>query len=92
MGWSDRQHHLHALLEISISELITGLLIAQTLVMTGIAPAFGLSRIQGARAGLLLAAGGEFAFVALCAPLSSSRFQPVLSLLLPYLSMLRISQ
>lgn len=40
------------------------LIAGKTLVMTGIAPAFGLSRIQGARAGLLLAAGGEFAFVA----------------------------
>ena len=37
----------------------------QVAIMTGIAPLFGLSRLQGLRAGLLLAAGGEFAFVAL---------------------------
>ena len=40
----------------------------QTAVMTAIGPLFGLSWVQAARAGLLLAAGGEFAFVALCAP------------------------
>ena len=36
--------------------------------MGAVGPLFGLSRIQSVRAGLLLAAGGEFAFVALCAP------------------------
>ena len=38
---------------------------AQVAVMTAVGPLFGLSRIQALRAGLLLAAGGEFAFVAL---------------------------
>ena len=38
---------------------------AQVAVMTALGPLFGLSRIQALRAGLLLAAGGEFAFVAL---------------------------
>lgn len=36
--------------------------------MGAIGPLFGLSQIQSIRAGLLLAAGGEFAFVALYAP------------------------
>ena len=35
----------------------------QTAVMAGIGGAFGLSKLQSVRAGLLLAAGGEFAFV-----------------------------
>eukprot|EP00891_Asterochloris_glomerata_P009258 jgi/Astpho2/9258/Aster-06836 len=35
----------------------------QTAVMTALGHAFGLSHLQAARAGLLLAAGGEFAFV-----------------------------
>ena len=35
----------------------------QTAVMAGIGRAFGLSHLQSVRAGLLLAAGGEFAFV-----------------------------
>ena len=42
--------------------------IAQTAVMAGLGPLFGLTRMQAARSGLLLAAGGEFAFVALYAP------------------------
>lgn len=42
--------------------------VAQTAVMAGLGPLFGLTRMQAARSGLLLAAGGEFAFVALCAP------------------------
>ena len=37
----------------------------QVAVITALGPLFGLSRIQAARSGLLLAAGGEFAFVAL---------------------------
>ena len=45
-------------------------LAAQTAVMAGLGPLFGLTRMQAARSGLLLAAGGEFAFVALCALLS----------------------
>jgi hypothetical protein len=36
--------------------------------MAGLGPLFGLTRMQAVRSGLLLAAGGEFAFVALCAP------------------------
>ena len=32
--------------------------------MAAVGPAFGISRLQSTRAGLLLAAGGEFAFVA----------------------------
>ena len=40
-------------------------LLAQVAVITALGPLFGLSRIQAARSGLLLAAGGEFAFVAL---------------------------
>ena len=45
--------------------------------MTGVGHAFGLSRLQAARAGLLLAAGGEFAFVALYDPSSSpNRLHP----------------
>lgn len=35
--------------------------------MAGLGPLFGLTRMQAVRSGLLLAAGGEFAFVALCA-------------------------
>lgn len=38
---------------------------AQVALMVGVGQIFGLSRVQSARAGLLLAAGGEFAFVAL---------------------------
>jgi Kef-type K+ transport system membrane component KefB len=41
----------------------------QVAIVTAVGPFFGLSRIQSARAGLLLAAGGEFAFVALYATL-----------------------
>ena len=48
----------------SCKALTTGLH-SQTAVMTAVGPLFGLSRIQACRAGLLLAAGGEFAFVAL---------------------------
>ena len=36
--------------------------------MGGIGPMFGLTRLQSIRSGLLLAAGGEFAFVAFGAP------------------------
>ena len=43
------------------------MLAAQTAVMVGLGPLFGLTRMQAVRSGLLLAAGGEFAFVALCA-------------------------
>ena len=32
--------------------------------MAGLGPLFGISWVQSVRAGLLLAAGGEFAFVA----------------------------
>lgn len=32
--------------------------------MAGVGPAFGMSPMQSIRSGLLLAAGGEFAFVA----------------------------
>ena len=42
-------------------------LLLQTAILAAIAPFYGLSKVQAARAGLLLAAGGEFAFVALCA-------------------------
>lgn len=35
----------------------------QTAVMAAIGGVFGLSKLQSVRAGLLLAAGGEFAFV-----------------------------
>lgn len=41
------------------------LLMLQVAIITALGPLFGLSRIQAARSGLLLAAGGEFAFVAL---------------------------
>ena len=44
----------------------------QTAVMAGLGPLFGLTRMQAVRSGLLLAAGGEFAFVALCALTSAS--------------------
>ena len=37
----------------------------QVAIITALGPLFGLSRVQAARSGLLLAAGGEFAFVAL---------------------------
>ncbi len=37
----------------------------QVALMGGVGAMFGLSRLQAVRAGLLLAAGGEFAFVAL---------------------------
>eukprot|EP00884_Botryococcus_braunii_P005201 jgi/Botrbrau1/14682/Bobra.0108s0039.1 len=40
------------------------LLVGKVGVMTAVGPIFGVSRISAARAGLLLAAGGEFAFVA----------------------------
>lgn len=40
----------------------------QVAIVGAVGPMFGLSRIQSLRAGLLLASGGEFAFVALCAP------------------------
>ena len=36
----------------------------QVAVMAGVGPAFGMSPMQSIRSGLLLAAGGEFAFVA----------------------------
>ena len=45
----------------SLLLLITG----KVALMTAVGSAFGLSLLQAARAGLLLAAGGEFAFVAL---------------------------
>ena len=38
-------------------------------VMAAVGPLFGISRMQSIRAGMLLAAGGEFAFVAFGAPL-----------------------
>ena len=44
----------------------------QVAVVAAVGPLFGLSRVQSVRAGLLLAAGGEFAFVALCARCSHS--------------------
>jgi Kef-type K+ transport system membrane component KefB len=40
------------------------MLLLQVGVMAAVGPVFGLSRVAAARAGLLLAAGGEFAFVA----------------------------
>ncbi len=43
---------------------------------------FGLSRIQSLRAGLLLASGGEFAFVALCAHSQFNTLYLVANLLL----------
>lgn len=39
-------------------------MVEQVGVMAAVGPVFGLSRVAAARAGLLLAAGGEFAFVA----------------------------
>ncbi|KAK9862380.1 hypothetical protein WJX84_007986 [Apatococcus fuscideae] len=42
---------------------ITILIVGKTAVMAAIGGAFGLSKLQSVRAGLLLAAGGEFAFV-----------------------------
>lgn len=43
---------------------IAVLIVGKTAVMTAVGPVFGLSRIAATRAGLLLAPGGEFAFVA----------------------------
>ncbi|KAK9834871.1 hypothetical protein WJX81_005409 [Elliptochloris bilobata] len=43
---------------------IAVLLIGKAPVMAGLGPLFGLTRMQAVRSGLLLAAGGEFAFVA----------------------------
>lgn len=40
------------------------MIVLQVGVMAAVGPVFGLSRVAAARAGLLLAAGGEFAFVA----------------------------
>lgn len=50
------------------------LIVGKVALMVAVGQAFGLSRVQSARAGLLLAAGGEFAFVALCVPLLCSPF------------------
>lgn len=36
----------------------------QVAVLAGVGPMFGMSHMQSIRSGLLLAAGGEFAFVA----------------------------
>lgn len=48
----------------------------QVAIMAGVGPGFGMSMVQSVRAGLLLASGGEFAFVAfgnlLCVSLSPS--------------------
>ena len=43
--------------------ILKGILILQVGVMAAVGKAFGLSILQSVRAGLLLAAGGEFAFV-----------------------------
>jgi monovalent cation:proton antiporter-2 (CPA2) family protein len=43
---------------------IAVLLAGKAAIMAALGPAFGLSRLVAARAGLLLASGGEFAFVA----------------------------
>ncbi|BDA44544.1 probable glutathione-regulated potassium-efflux system protein KefB at C-terminar half [Coccomyxa sp. Obi] len=43
---------------------ILGLLVGKVAIVGAVGPMFGLSRIQSLRAGLLLASGGEFAFVA----------------------------
>jgi Kef-type K+ transport system membrane component KefB len=40
------------------------LIVGKTLLVTGVGRCFGLSTVAAARAGLLLAPGGEFAFVA----------------------------
>lgn len=40
------------------------LIVGKTLLVTGVGRFFGLSTVAAARAGLLLAPGGEFAFVA----------------------------
>lgn len=40
------------------------LIVGKTLLVTGVGHFFGLSTIAAGRAGLLLAPGGEFAFVA----------------------------
>ena len=62
--------HVQQLFKTALLILWVACLAAQTAVMAGLGPLFGLTRMQAVRSGLLLAAGGEFAFVALCAPTS----------------------
>lgn len=57
-----------ALLANHLSPILAGiaaLLVGKVLLMVAIGPVFGLSRLASLRAGLYLAPGGEFAFVAL---------------------------
>ena len=43
---------------------MTLLIVGKVAVVAGLGPLFGITWVQSVRAGLLLAAGGEFAFVA----------------------------
>lgn len=43
---------------------LTLLIVGKTLIVTGLGRCFGLSTVAAVRAGLFLAPGGEFAFVA----------------------------
>lgn len=43
---------------------IVVLIVGKVAIMAGVGPGFGMSSVQSIRAGLLLASGGEFAFVA----------------------------
>lgn len=43
---------------------MTLLIVGKVAIMAGVGPGFGMSHVQSIRAGLLLASGGEFAFVA----------------------------
>ena len=47
-------------------------------MMAGLGPLFGISWVQSVRAGLLLAAGGEFAFVAFGEAVSHRTLNPEL--------------
>lgn len=50
------------------------LIVGKTLLVTGVGRFFGLSTVAAARAGLLLAPGGEFAFVAFGEAVSQASF------------------
>ena len=53
---------------------------AQVAVVAGLGPMFGITWVQSVRAGLLLAAGGEFAFVAFGAHCFRPSCSPLLRL------------
>uniref|UniRef100_A0A061RBT4 K(+) efflux antiporter chloroplastic-like n=1 Tax=Tetraselmis sp. GSL018 TaxID=582737 RepID=A0A061RBT4_9CHLO len=58
---------------------IAVLVIGKTLLMTAVGPVFGLTRVAAARAGFLLAPGGEFAFVAFGEAVAAGIVSPALS-------------